>query len=127
MVQKSLASEYCQKILCETEAARKTVLLNLDCTEFEHKLAILPHSVPKKNFTKNSSRDKVKLLFVASANIPEQFEIKGGKEALEAFILLKQKYDNLELVIRSDVPQDIKRKYLGVSNLRIIEGIIPRQ
>ena len=125
LIQKTLASEYCRKILCQTEAAKRTVLLNLDCTEFEHKLALLPHSVVKKKFSKKSNQGKVKLLFVASGNIPGQFEIKGGREALQAFALLSKKYDNLELIIRSDVPRGIRRQYSGWANINIIGESIP--
>jgi glycosyltransferase involved in cell wall biosynthesis len=125
VVQKALASEYCKKVLCETEAGKKSVLLNLDCTEFEHKLETLPLAAPKRNFTKNFDRDKIRLLFVSSANILGEFEIKGGREALAAFALLNKKYDNLELVIRSDVPQDVKGKYLDRANIRIIEERMP--
>lgn len=127
VIQRALASPYCKKIICWYEAARRTVLLNLNCTGFEQKLEVVPLAVHKKEFTKSFINGKVKLLFVGSAYIPGQFEIKGGTEALEAFILLKKKYDNLELVIRADVPKDIKRKYLGLSNLRIIDGVIPWQ
>jgi len=127
VVQTALASPYCKKIICWYEAARRTVLLNLDCTEFEQKLEVVPLAVHKKEFTKNFANRHVKLLFVGSANIPGQFEIKGGTKALEAFILLKKKYDNLELVIRSDVPKDVKRKYIGVRNLKIIDGVVPWQ
>lgn len=125
VVQKALASEYCKKIICGTEAAKKTILLNLDCSKFNHKLETVPFAVRKKDFTKQFNNNKVKLLFVGSTNILGQFKIKGGRESLEAFTLLNKKYDNLELVIRSDVPQDIKRKYHNCRNIRIIEGRIP--
>lgn len=125
VIQKALASEYCKKIICGTEAAKRTVLLNLDCTGFEHKLDVVPFTVRKKDFTKHFTNNKVKLLFVGSANISGQFEIKGGGEILEAFILLNRKYENLELVIRSDVSDSIKRKYHDSGNIRIIDEEIP--
>jgi glycosyltransferase involved in cell wall biosynthesis len=127
VIQGALSSSYCKKVICWYEAARRTVLLNLDCTGFEQKLEVVPLAVQEKEFTKSFNDGKVKLLFVGSAYIPGQFEIKGGIEALEAFILLNKKYGNLELVIRSDIPQDIKRKYLGLGNIRIIDGVIPWQ
>ncbi|MFC1928300.1 hypothetical protein ACFLXK_01685 [Chloroflexota bacterium] len=78
VVQKALASDYCRKIICGTEAAKKTVLLNLDCTKFNHKLETVPFAIRKKDFTKQFTNNKVKLLFVGSSNILGQFEIKGG-------------------------------------------------
>lgn len=127
VMQTALASEYCRKIICWTEAGKKTVLLNLDGTKLEPKLVTAYQSVNRRNFTKNAGSAKVKLLFIGSANILGEFEIKGGREVLEAFTLLRQKYPNLELMIRSDVPRDIKERYSGYDNIRIIEERIPRE
>ncbi len=126
LIEKVLVSEYCKKIICWTEAGKKTVLLNMNCESFAHKIEVVPLAVRKKDFVKDySDKEKVKLLFVGSANITEEFAYKGGTIILEAFVLLHQKYPNLELVIRSDIPQQIKDKYAGLDNLRLIEGIIP--
>lgn len=126
LIEKVLDSEYCKKIICWTEAGKKTVLLNMNCESFTHKIEIIPPAVHKKNFVKDYSKKKrVKLLFVGSVNIPGEFEYKGGKEVLEAFVILHQRYPNLELVIRSDIPKETKAKYKGLGNLRIIEEIIP--
>ena len=126
LIERVLSSEYCQKIICWTEAGKETVLANMDCQGFEHKVESVPLAVRKKNFTKDySNKETIKLLFVGSANIPGEFEYKGGKEVLEAFILLRKKYSNLKLVIRSDVPKQIRDKCKRLGNLRLIEGIIP--
>lgn len=125
-IEKVLVSPYCKKIICWTEAGKKTVLANMDCQGFEHKVEVVPLAVPKKDFSKDYNNKKTtKLLFVGSANIPGEFEYKGGKEILEAFVILRQKYSNLELVIRSDIPQEIKAKYNGLDGLKLIDKIIP--
>lgn len=126
LIEKTLASEYCKKIICWTEAGEKTVLGNMCCDGFEHKVETVPLSVHRKNFSKDyGEKERVKLLFVGSVNIPGEFEYKGGKEVLEAFVILYQRYPNMELVIRSDIPKAIKAKYKGLGNLRIIDEIIP--
>jgi glycosyltransferase involved in cell wall biosynthesis len=125
LVERILGADHCKKIICWTEAAKKTVLGNLDCSGFEEKIELVPLAVPKKNFFKQYNEDKVRLLFVCSATIPGQFDLKGGKEVLEAFDHLSRKYDNLELVIRSDVPQEVKSKYRRLSSIKIIEEVIP--
>ena len=126
LIERVFASEYCQKIICWTEAGKKTVLANMNWEDFAHKIEVVPLAVRKKDFVKEyNNKTKIKLLFVGSANIPREFEYKGGKEVLEAFVVLHRKYSNLELVIRSDVPKEIKTKYKGLDNLRIIEKIIP--
>ena len=124
-VEKLLVSNACKKIICWSELSKNTVLFNLNRQLIEHKVVIVPHAVNKKDFIKQPSTDKVKLLFVGSANIAGDFELKGGKEALEAFVSLRQKYSNLEMVVRSDMPDKIKTKYTGINGLRIIDKIIP--
>jgi glycosyltransferase involved in cell wall biosynthesis len=124
-VEKLLASDNCKKIICWGELSKNTVLHNLNCASFADKIVIVPHAVNKKDFVKQPPTDKVKLLFVGSANIVGDFELKGGKEALEGFTILRQKYNNLEMVVRSDMPQEIKRKYNSINGLRIIDKILP--
>jgi glycosyltransferase involved in cell wall biosynthesis len=128
LIEKTLASEYCKRIICWTEAGKKTVLLNLDCANFVDKVEVVPLAVSKKNFVKDydANGKKIKLLFVGSANIPGEFEYKGGKEVLEAFFILRKKYKNVELVIRSDIPAELKAKYCGkLEGVTLIEGIVP--
>ena len=126
LIERVLSSEYCKKIICWTEAGKKTVLANMDCQNFEHKVETVPLAVPKKNLSKDYNNKKtIKLLLVGSANIPGEFDYKGGKEVLAAFVLLCKKYPNLELVIRSDIPKEIRNTCKGIDNLRLIEGIVP--
>ena len=118
IVEEMLRSEYCKKIMPWTDAGRKTILWNLNCEGFEHKIEMVPLAVPGKNFIKRYNKGVIKLLFTGSANIPKDFEIKGGKEVLEAFTCLTKKYDNLELVIRSYVPRYIKERYKEFENIK---------
>ena len=128
LIKRTLASEHCKKIISYTEAGINTVLQNLDCPEIAEKVAVIRPAIEKKHFTKDynhSSPQKIKLLFVGSSNLLGEFEYKGGKEVLEAFISLRRRYSNLELVVRSDIPKKIKAKYVGVNNLTIIDSILP--
>ena len=54
----------------------------------------------------NRNDKKIRLLFVASL-----FEEKGGPLVLALFDKLSLKYSNLELWIKSDVPERFKQKY----------------
>jgi glycosyltransferase involved in cell wall biosynthesis len=126
LIQRVLSSERCRRIICWTEAGRTTVLANLDCEGFGHKVEVVPLAVPGKDFTKEfSDNGKTRLLFVGSANIPGEFEYKGGNEVVEAFLALQEKYSGLELVIRSDMPRHLKQRCQGLDNVTVIEGIVP--
>lgn len=123
-IEKVLKSEHCKKIMPWTDAGKKTILLTIKEKKILDKTETVNLAVHKKDFVKQYNHDKIKLLFVGSANIPRDFDIKGGKEVLEAFSQLNQRFDNLELVMRSYVPQNIKKKYSKIVNIRIIDEII---
>jgi len=127
VIEKAFASDYCKKVICWSEVAKKVILSNLNCERFQDKLETVYFAIRKKDFIKSYNGDRIKLLFVGSANLPGEFEIKGGREAMEAFILLKKRYSNIDLVIRSDIPPDIKRQYAGMENVRMIENVLPRE
>lgn len=126
IIGRMLSSNRCKKIICWTEAAKRTILENMDCENFENKIEVVRMPVPRKNFKKiYDNKDTIKLLFVGSANILGEFEFKGGQEVLKAFKLLNKKYPKVELVVRSDVPAEMKKLCKDVSNLRFLEGILP--
>jgi glycosyltransferase involved in cell wall biosynthesis len=122
-----LASENCRKILPWSEASKKTLVDNLDCFPFDDKIEVVYLAVRPRDFVKDYSRrgGKIKLLFVGSAYSREWFELKGGREAVEAFLHLGRLYDDVELVIRSDVPANVKEMCKALPNIRIIEGVLP--
>lgn len=125
IIERRLASPYCKRILAFSTIAKRSLIANLNCQSFEHKIDIVPLSVHPKNFVKVYKDGGFKILFVNSANIAGEFEIKGGTTAIEAFILVKQKYPDLELVIRSDIPPKIKNTIRQLSGISLIEGVIP--
>jgi len=130
-IEKVLASEYCKKIMPWWDAGKKTLLLNLNCKKFEEKIETVYLSVHPKEFVKDYdsfSADEIKLLFVGTGNvfnIPDSFDLKGGKVVLEAFKYLNRKYSNLKLVIKSYVPPEIKRDCRKFKNIEIIDRVVP--
>lgn len=127
LIEGRLASHRCKGIICYYAAAKRSLEVGLDCTRFANKLFVVPFAVRSKQFRKSHEHPGVRLLFVGSINIPGQFEIKGGKEAVEAFCLLSQRYEGLEMVVRSDMPPALKKRYQGIPNLRIIDRLLSRE
>jgi glycosyltransferase involved in cell wall biosynthesis len=125
VVEKMLASPYCRGIRCWSQAGLRTLIDGLQSDLFASKVTLIPHAIPARaRFVRQSTGDSIKLLFVGSSNIRGQFEIKGGRELIETFLLLKRRYPKLELVVRSDVPPDIKAKVSGIGGLCLIENDI---
>ncbi len=128
LVERMLASDYCKGILTWGDWARQSILTNLDCTDFAHKIEVVPPGVRKKEFIRNRKDGKIRLLFVGSANNPHRFDHKGGREVLEVFRVLSRRYDNLELTMRVRIPEDVRAGYqdtLSMDNVRVIEGVLP--
>lgn len=103
-IEKMLSSEYCKKVMPYSEAGKKSILNTLNCSHFAEKIEVVNLAVPLFDIPKKEKNDKVNFLFVGSMNFPENFEIKGGREMLEAFNMISDKYDT-ELIIRSKVPK----------------------
>lgn len=119
-----LRSPRCRAIVVNTEMGRRALAAALG-DDVAAKARVVPWSVEPKRFVKeHSPGSPVKLLFVDSANIPGQFRYKGGPETLEAFAELRARYPDLELVVRSMLPQDLRRRYAGMPGLRLIEGVV---
>jgi glycosyltransferase involved in cell wall biosynthesis len=125
LIEKKLKSKNCKKIIPWTYAGAKSISILIKDKEILEKIQPVHLAVHKKNFLKNFKCDKIRFLFVTSINIPKDFDMKGGKEVIQAFIQLYKQYDNLELIIRSYVPQEIKNKYKNEPNITFIETILP--
>ena len=127
LVRKALGSSACKKIIYDVEAGKRALLSLLGMPELERKIAVIYPSTPAKRFVKRETKGPVRLLFLGSANIDtvNQFETKGGRIVLEAFLSLKQRYRDLELVIRSKIPGDVRGRFKSVEGLTIIEEVLP--
>ncbi|MEM5832454.1 MAG: glycosyltransferase family 4 protein [Candidatus Aenigmatarchaeota archaeon] len=106
IVRKFLSSNYCKKIMAWSIAAKRSLLNSfLFNEEIKKKIEVIYPAT--KLFKKSKSKEKfIKLLFVGSL-----FEEKGGMEVLEAFKIIREKYDNVKLIVKSDVPLQIKRVF----------------
>ncbi len=118
-----LGSKYCKAILCHCDATLQGFLKHFDCRKFKDKLKVV---YPSSHITKinKEKHDKIRFLCILSL-----FEQKGGIQVLQAFSRIEKKYKNVELWMRSDVPEEVKKKYnsknikyTGYSN-----NIIPRE
>ncbi|MFX1537705.1 MAG: glycosyltransferase family 4 protein [Promethearchaeota archaeon] len=127
-IQKSLVSRNCKKIIPWTDMGKKSLLNCLDCKKFEDKIETVHLAVRPKNFIKKYNNEKVKILFVGTGNpwnASDSFYIKGGREVLMAFKYLSERYNNLELVIRSNMPDYVLTKWTKNQNITIINKTVP--
>jgi len=126
IIEKRLASSWCKAVTSWTMAGVRTVLENLDSHDWRDKVRQIPLAVPKRpEPMPKKPREGAKLLFVGSINIPGQFQLKGGMELLAAFQEVCQAYDDLELIIRSDIPAGWMEKVSRMTNVRVLNQYLP--
>jgi glycosyltransferase involved in cell wall biosynthesis len=127
MTRKSLASSYCRKIIVRFNSDKEWYMSYFRDEGLAHKLQVVYWGASSKDFVKHYNEDKVKVLFVNSANfnMPRYFQQKGGFELLAAFSELSKRYDNLELVVRSAVPSRVRRELARNNRVRLIDRPIP--
>ncbi len=127
IISKKLEAKSCKFILPFSDWASDTLRKSFDCKNINEKIRVLrPTVAPKSIANIKKDQSKIQILFVGSANPSNiyDFEFKGLNETVDAFIDLQKKYDNLELVIRSKVSEEVRKKTSGFSNIRIIERIL---
>lgn len=96
LIQKFLIAENCKKIMPHSNAAKKSITSIFHQKQIREKLeTVYPAIEPQKG--KKIKNDNITLLFVGL-----HFYDKGGREVVDAFNLLKKKYD-INLIVKSNV------------------------
>ena len=115
---KILENRKLKRLLAWSNAAKMSLLNFVDSEEVARKTEVLyPVVTPPDKLTKKDD-GTIKFLFVGGV-----FFEKGGLETLAAFDKISSKYD-VELVLVSNVPEEIKRKYSGNPKIKIY-GTLP--
>jgi len=105
----------CKKILAWTKEAKKEMEKSFPV--LTKKLDVLGYAMPQIKFKRNKQREIV-LLFSA-----RYFYQKGGLHALEAMNRLTNKHKNVKGIFTSEVPLEIKNKYLENKKIEFL-GLI---
>lgn len=117
-VRKYVNSEYCKKILAWSEWAKEGILREFP--DLKEKVDVLYPGIPYPKLKKNKKDKKIRLLYVA-----REFYTKGGGYAIDIMDKMTKKYNNVEAVMISRVPDIIKRKYSGNKKITIHE-LVPQ-
>jgi glycosyltransferase involved in cell wall biosynthesis len=129
LILKKLSSKQCKFILPFSKWAEETLEKSFDCKEIRDKIRILRPTVKEKQKNKIRKEDEsIQILFVGSANPANlnDYEFKGIKETIDAFINLQKKYEKIQLVIRSKISYKIREKIKKFPNIKVIEKILTK-
>jgi glycosyltransferase involved in cell wall biosynthesis len=128
LLEKAFSSPYCKAILPWSQMSKMSLLTNLDCSGFKEKIEVVRLAVEKKDLVHRNSTGKIRILFLGTANpynVPYSFEHKGGHYLIEVYKILKRKYDNLELIVRSSVPSYLRKELVSLEGVKLLENPVP--
>ncbi|MFB6209892.1 MAG: glycosyltransferase family 4 protein [Candidatus Nanohaloarchaea archaeon] len=125
LMKKSFERENCKAIIAYSETDRRS-FLELFGEELEEKVHVSHNVVQQPENNQNIDSEGFKLLFTGSANIEDDFYMRGGREALRAFKKFNEKHPDSELIIRSKIPEEEKH-LIEDNSIRVIEDIIPKE
>ncbi len=94
-----------------TEAAKQSLLRNVDCSDFVDKIKVVYPAIEPKS-TKKIKHDGINILFVGGA-----FYLKGGLDSILAFEKVKQELSDKKInftVVSNNAPKEIVDKYGSV-------------
>jgi len=106
IVKRLLKSRNCKKILPWTEAAKKSLLTEIDDPEIIKKIELLPFALKINKFKSKRKNNHINILFIG-----RYFRAKGGYIAVEVINELTKKYPNIYGTIISDTPKKVLEKY----------------
>jgi glycosyltransferase involved in cell wall biosynthesis len=110
---KMLSSPYCKKIISQSDAAKKSLLENIDCSKFKDKIETI-YLAWHTTKIKRKDSDTVRISFIGRG-----FYEKGGNDLQEAFKILNKKY-KVSLKYKGIVSEN---KKLKLPNVKYLENI----
>ncbi len=118
-IEANLSSKYCKKILAFTNFAKKSIEREFDSQKIKDKIEVVHFGTKIPKIENKKDPKFINIIFVGTANQtdPTIFNLKGGRETIEAFRILGKKYKNIKLKIISNVPKNIDT---NIKNLEII-------
>ena len=116
LIKRFLKSPYCKFLISFSEAGKLSIVNTYQDEEINAKIKVIYPYVKINTYQKKPS-DKIIIL---SSNT--KFYMKGTREMLLAYEILRKKYNNLELWIVSNTPAEYLEKYKDFSDVKFFSA-----
>lgn len=121
-----LKKNNCKKIICISDAAKKSIEHTFNDKTINKKCIIIyPYIESKKRVKTTQNNSKIEFLFVST-----NFYLKGGKEVVNSFLKLSKDIDNISLTIitkTKEIEEDHLKKIMNSDKIKIIEANLPKK
>ena len=122
-IEHSLLKNNCKKIICTNESSLKSIKKYFS-KEVLKKTVLVRPAIKPINFENKRNDKKIRIIFMGSINNPNDFGFKGGLNTIKVFEKISNKYNNVELIIRSKVDEEIRDIIKSNAKINLIEGEI---
>ena len=129
-----IESEMCRGIICHIKSTAESIPILFQNNQLSNKVFHIPLGVDlpsTSNRTNKKDNDKITILFTNSwGQHSYSFYLRGGIDILEAFSILFSKYPQLQLVIRSQLPEDLDNRYQKIvegDRVHVIDKFLPKE
>lgn len=105
-LRRRLRSAQCNRIVTWTKKGRETVVGLFNDEGIREKTEVVHLGVPIPDSFRRKNDDIFTVLFAGSINNPDDFYLKGGREAVLAFKQLCSAVPSAKMIVRSSIPAD---------------------
>lgn len=121
IIKKKLTEKWCKKILPWSYAAKESIKNALPNRDIRDKLEVVYPAVPYFDIKKKRGEKEI-LLFIG-----RYFHQKGGLISLKVIDEITKKYDRVESIFISEVPEKIRKKYTKKNKKIHFIGLIKQE
>jgi glycosyltransferase involved in cell wall biosynthesis len=114
--------ENCQSIIITNETPIKFMQQNFP-KDIVQKIELIRPAIEDQGYKAKKNKKKT-VLFMGSINIPQDFYVKGGLDVIRVFKKISN-LNNVDLIIRCHVPEEIKKEIKKIKNVSLIDEKIP--
>jgi glycosyltransferase involved in cell wall biosynthesis len=106
IVKTLLESDQCKGILTHMRSTAEMVATLFGSETIRNKVFHAPLGVRlPRRWQRHENDDEIRLLFINSwCQVPNNFYLRGGADVLEAFAILRERYPQLRLTLRTNLP-----------------------
>jgi glycosyltransferase involved in cell wall biosynthesis len=108
IVKTLLESDRCKAIVTHMRSTARMVATLFGSDAIRRKICYTPLGarLPRRWQRHEDGEDTINLVFINSwCQVPENFYVRGGLDVLEAFAILHERYPQLRLTLRTNLPQ----------------------
>lgn len=134
VVKALIESGNCRGIITHVKSTADSLPVLFDNPKLREKITYSQlgiRSAPTERPTQKTDGEHLNLLFSNSWHQePQSFYLRGGLDLLEAFAVLKKKYANIHLTLRTRLPESLEPRYLEIirsCKIQIIDFFLPKK